>query len=302
MVLLEDEKSAHSHAASLTRPMPRDLEQLEAVITGKIDIDAVNGSKMADYVSSFFVREEFLWAARSISPLGPHQALRLEGPAAVAAKIREVIDQMLAGLRVGQGLTFRLLDLRSDEADALGAELDSSFSEANPELGLHGARWILRDAAYQETARRLAISLDRNRVTLAIPFVNDELELDEIFNKLQVPNPSAWGVFVETPAAVDRLPHMLDRGLSVVNVGTKDLVQFTLAADRNGRSVAHIYDTRHPSVMNALANIVKHCVGYNVLLRIFVLGSDLQYYRSYLPASTRFMMCTRELLELSPAT
>ena len=257
---------------------------------------------MSSHVDSFFMREEFLWTARSISSLSPEEALSLEGPETVAVSTGQAVGQLLTALKPGQRLTFRLLDLRSDEASALAVESGRSPHEPNPELGLHGARWILRASEYQESVRRLAGILDRSRLTIAIPFINDESELDLIFEKLEVENRRDWGVFVETPAAVDRLPHLLDRGISVVNVGTKDLVQFILAADRNNKSVAHVYDTRHPSVMNALSRIVEHCAGYDITLRIFVLGGDLDYYCSYLPEETRFMMCTRELLDLSPDT
>jgi pyruvate, water dikinase len=300
VVVLEQGSSSQVKGIHLKRPVPSGLPLLEAVIAGKADIDDVNRSEMSGRVDSFFMREEFLWTARSISSLSPSEALEREGPSMVAASTERAMNQLLAALKPEQRLTFRLLDLRSDEAVALATTTQMSSQEPNPELGLHGARWILHDMGYQECVRRIASRLDWRRVTIAIPFINDELELDSIFDKLRVGNADGWGVFVETPAAVDRLPHMLDRGISVVNVGTKDLVQFILAADRNNRSVAHIYNTRHPSVMQALTTIASHCSGYNVVLRIFTLGADLDYYYSSLPDDTRFMMCTKELLELSP--
>jgi pyruvate, water dikinase len=278
--------------------LPAGLAPVEAVIATTMDIDAINGSSAGHLVDSFFMREEFLWTAHAA---GPRRAARPTGPAAVAAELRAQIDQLRAALTGRQRLTFRLLDLRSDEASALAFDVPGAATEPNPELGLHGARRIAIDAAYQQAIRRLMDQLDTSRITMSIPFINDERELDELFGKLRVTDPGDWGVFVETPAAVDRLPRLLDRGISVVNVGTKDLVQFLLAADRNNHAVAHIYDTRHPSVMNALSAIAGHCAGYDISLRIFVLGSDLDFYRDRLPAQTRFMLCTSELLQMSPA-
>jgi pyruvate, water dikinase len=283
----------------IVRPDLSGLEPIEAVIAVRADMHAVNISKAANLVDSFFIREEFLWTA--IAADQTHSA-RIASPADGALLLRSEAEAMLSSLAHGQGLTFRLLDLRSDEAAVLELEVAGPVSEPNPELGLHGSRRIVQDARYQEMIRILTSQLRADAITWSIPFINDEFELRQILDKLDVTNAHGWGVFVETPAAVCQLPRMLDTGVSVVNVGTKDLVQFVLAADRNSNAVAHVYDTRHPAVMSALSAVVNHCAGYDVTLRIFALGKDLDYYRSWLPPETRFMLCTGELIQLiSPA-
>ncbi|HEY7146495.1 MAG TPA: putative PEP-binding protein [Streptosporangiaceae bacterium] len=285
-------------AAAPARPrLPAGLAPVEAVIAASADIAAINRSAVAPLVESFFMREEFAWTADAAGRTG---GTRLDEPAAITARLRAEITGLLAGLAAGQRLTFRLLDLRSDEAAALGLAVSGPASEPNPELGLHGARRIAADPGYQHAIGELMARPEAGPVTFSIPFINDEHELDDLFSKLRVADPRRWGVFVETPAAVDRLPQLLDRGISVVNVGTKDLVQFLLAADRGNHAVARFYDTRHPAVMNALTAISARCAGYDTTLRIFTLGSDLDYYRSRLPGGTRFMLCTSELLQLSP--
>jgi phosphoenolpyruvate-protein kinase (PTS system EI component) len=181
----------------------------------------------------------------------------------------------------------------------LELEVAEPVSEPNPELGMHGSRRIAQDVSYQKMIRILTSQLRADAITWSIPFINDEFELRHILGQLRVTDAHRWGAFVETPAAVCQLPRMLDTGVSVVNVGTKDLVQFVLAADRNNHAVAHVYDTRHPAVMSALSAVVNHCAGYDVVLRIFALGKDLDYYRSWLPPETRFMLCASELIEIA---
>lgn len=286
----------HASGAAAVPLLPSTLAPIEAVIATRADIDAVNCSSAAALVDSFFIREEFLWTALAADPA---RSLPPGSASAAAALLRAEADAMLAALTSVQNLTFRLLDLRSDEAEVLALDVPGRVSEPNPELGMHGSRRIAQDVRYQQTLRMLIAELQGAAITWSIPFINDERELEDILGKLQVKDVSGWGLFVETPAAVCRLRNMLDIGLSVVNVGTKDLVQFMLAADRNNQAVAHVYDTRHPAVMAALTAIVSQCAGYEVTLRVFALATDLDYYRSYLPEDTRFMLCAGELIQMS---
>lgn len=283
---------------ALARPASVGQAPIEAVIAMRADIDAVNHCSAAALVDSFFIREEFLWTALAADPA---RSLPPASATGASALLKAEIDSLLAVLAGAQRLTFRLLDLRSDEAEVLALDVPGRVDEPNPELGLHGSRRIAQDARYQEMTRTLTAGLQAASITWSIPFINDEVELDQILGKLGVSDASNWGVFVETPAAVYRLPSMLDRGVSVVNVGTKDLVQFVLAADRNNHAVAHVYDTRHPAVMTALSTIVSHCATYDVTLRVFALGADLEYYRSCLPEDTRYMLCASELIQMSSA-
>jgi phosphoenolpyruvate-protein kinase (PTS system EI component) len=279
--------------AGLPRPrVPR--TKVEAVVADTTDIKRINAGPTADRVASFFIREEFIWTARSTDPLS---TLRTDGPAAFADILAATLAEMLSALTDGQRLTFRLLDLRSDEAASLAGKTDTTPAEPNPELGLHGVRRILRDPPYQEALRILVPRLDPAHVTLSLPFINDERELDQTFDALAVEHPDAWGVFVETPAAVDRLLQMLSRGISAVNVGTKDLVQFILAADRNNRDVAHLYDTQHASVLAALERVVRTGSAHGVRAKVFSLAQDLDCYRAVLPADTEYMICAHELTQ-----
>jgi phosphotransferase system enzyme I (PtsI) len=64
------------------------------------------------------------------------------------------------------------------------------------------------------------------------------------------------GGMIEVPGAamaIGSLGHYLD----FVSVGTNDLLQYTLAADRVDEQVAHLYDFQHPGVVRLLRFIFR---------------------------------------------
>jgi len=73
---------------------------------------------------------------------------------------------------------------------------------------------------------------------------------DELGKKIKL------GLMVETPA----IAIMLDKCLPYFDnfsIGTNDLVQYTLAADRNNSSVADLYTRISPAVLRIISNVVK---------------------------------------------
>jgi phosphoenolpyruvate-protein kinase (PTS system EI component) len=281
-----------SASADLQFALTRPEMKVEAVVSGPGDIERVNQSPAANAVGSFFIREEFVWITNAIDPLG---MLRTEGATQMAARLSGLLSKMVTSLSDGQKLTFRFLDLRSDEAASLSPGRHQIEPEANPELGLHGLRWMILDRQYQDMIRAVADQVDPDVVTLTLPFVNDEQELGAAFDLLRVSDPSRWGVFIETPAGVDRLPEMLAMGVGAVNVGTKDLTQFILAADRNNRNVAHIYDMAHISVLSAIGKVIHACNKQMVVAKVFALAVNLRSYEAALPIGARYMLCAHEV-------
>ena len=66
------------------------------------------------------------------------------------------------------------------------------------------------------------------------------------------------GVMIEVPSMLFLLPHLASR-IDFVSVGSNDLTQYLLAVDRNNPHVASLYDSLHPSILQALAMIVTEC-------------------------------------------
>ena len=67
------------------------------------------------------------------------------------------------------------------------------------------------------------------------------------------------GVMVEVPAAVRLVPHLANE-VDFFALGTNDLVQYLLAADRNNPLVSKYYDPLHPAVLQVLYEVTAVAV------------------------------------------
>ena len=61
---------------------------------------------------------------------------------------------------------------------------------------------------------------------------------------------------VEVPSIVERFEDYVD-SFDVFNVGTNDLTQYALAADRNNENVAEYFKTFHPSVLSMIQKVCR---------------------------------------------
>lgn len=279
-----------------------DVDSICVVVSDAGDIRATNA---IEHVRGYFVREEFVCFRAGLSPVDALRAGVREAERYGAAVAVEVCA-MVRELRAGQRLVLRLLDLRSNDAARITTRT-AVADEPNPDLGLHGARWLLAERHYPAALRALRacvrdrLGADADRVSFAVPFVNDEDEFLRLRRHLGLPDDTRLGVFVETPAAVHSATAFCAAGASELFVGTKDLVQFCLAADRANHLVAASYQTRHPAVLDAVRRVLDSGRDAGVPVHVFALGTDLDHYLHHL-RPRRLMMCTAELTQLSSAT
>ncbi|MEV8511796.1 putative PEP-binding protein [Dactylosporangium sp. NPDC051484] len=294
--------AAGGAGAATTNPAPAPPDVLGsacAVIADLRDIRGLNSiGPHAARVESFFLREEFLCFSAALSPI---DALR--GGAAVNAYGRAVAKQLQAcveALLPGQRLILRMLDLRSNDAVHITDEATVP-REPNPDMGLHGTRWLLRSASYPEALHvmletlRERLGAEADRVHLSAPFLTDAEEFAKLRPHLGLPTETPLSAFIETPAAVYATSAICAAGADELFVGTKDLVQFYLAADRSNHLVAESYRTRHPAVLDGLRRVIEDACDAGTPTRVFALGADFDYYRERLPTPTGYMMCVSEL-------
>jgi pyruvate, water dikinase len=281
------------------------LDDVDSVCVVISDAEDIRSTNAVEQVRSYFVREEFVCFGAGLSPVDAVRAGRRAAErygAAVAAELCTMVRELLPGQR----LVLRLLDLRSDDAARITTDAEVA-DEPNPELGLHGARWLLAERHYPSAFHTLRahvrdrLGADADRLSFAVPFVNDEHEFLRLREHLGLTEATRLGVFVETPAAVHSATGFCAAGAGELFVGTKDLVQFCLAADRGNHLVAASYQTRHPAVLGAVRQVLRSGRDAGVPVHVFALGTDVAHYVRHL-RTRRLMMCTAELKQLARST
>ncbi|MCS7078616.1 MAG: phosphoenolpyruvate--protein phosphotransferase [Chloracidobacterium sp.] len=157
--------------------------------------------------------------------------------------------------------TIRTFDFSSD---TLPAPL--RVAEPNPALGWHGVRWWLAHEAVARTQLRAIVrAAEVGRVRILLPRVTCLSELRMARRRLdeacQAVAPSSaaagrieLGAMIETPAAV-LIADRLARESDFLSIGSNDLVQYLLAADRGNERVGYLQQPLHPAVLSSL-NIV----------------------------------------------
>ena len=161
-------------------------------------------------------------------------------------------------------ITVRLLDVGGDKP----LKFLPQAKEANPFLGVRGIRLLMANRRFFRAHLRAILRLaDLFSIHLLIPMVTDLSEilatrkiLAEVADELTQANlPHQWpipvGAMIETPSAgilIDQLlPH-----LDFVSIGTNDLTQYVLCAERGSTFSPAFSDSLHPAVLRICEQMI----------------------------------------------
>ena len=155
----------------------------------------------------------------------------------------------------GKKVVIRLLDAGADKPLPFLTPED----EPNPALGLRGLRTLAQHKAVLEGQLKALAEADAQTdadLWVMAPMVADEWEA-EYFTKLG----KSFGLkFVGSMAEVPSIAVMADKVSQVtdfVSIGTNDLTQYTLAADRTLGSVSNYQTAWHPAVLRVIKMICE---------------------------------------------
>ncbi len=158
----------------------------------------------------------------------------------------------------------RTLDIGGDKPIA-GIEFPE---EENPFLGWRGIRMCLdRPDVFKAQLRALLRAAVHGNLKVMLPMISDVAEIRatkqliaECIKELESEGKAFaefdLGVMIETPAAVFAARE-LAKEAAFFSIGTNDLTQYVMAADRLNPTVAKLNDVNHPAVMAAIEMTAK---------------------------------------------
>ena len=195
-----------------------------------------------DFLNSIgLFRSEFIYLDRSSVPTTEEQK-----------EILEKIQKKFSGI-----ITYRTLDIGGDkQVDYLSLPV-----EENPFLGVRGIRLSLQiEELFKTQIESILTSKEAERVKVMFPmistiedFLKSKKIIVDIAKKLNKNVPEI-GIMIETPSSTI-LAEDFSEHVDFFSIGTNDLTQYIMAADRGNPNLIEYQDSLHPAILRVLESV-----------------------------------------------
>lgn len=165
----------------------------------------------------------------------------------------------------GKPVIIRTLDIGGDK----GIPYLEMEKEENPFLGFRAVRYCLSHEELYETQLRAILRASAfGNLKIMVPLVTTAAEVRAVKEKvkkiaaeleksgIEYDHGIQVGIMVETPAA-SLVADLLARESDFFSIGTNDLTQYTMAADRGNPQVAYLNKPYDPAVLRSIRHIIR---------------------------------------------
>lgn len=214
------------------------------------ELEDLNGAIQNDAGGIGLFRSEFIYLGKDCYPTEEEQFQ---------------IYRRAAEMMAGKPVIIRTLDLGADkQSDYVNME-----REENPALGYRGIRIRLNHPeVFRTQLRALFRASAFGAIAILYPMVTSVEEVKQLKKladqvKAELTDQGVrfgqprQGIMIETPAAA-LISDLLAKEVDFFSIGTNDLTQYTLAADRRNTKLQELYDPHHPAILRLISMVVEN--------------------------------------------
>lgn len=219
------------------------------------------------------LRAEFM-----IAEMGEHPRAMVED-----GRGQEYVDKLAEGLRTfaeafsPRPVVYRATDFKTNEYRNLKGGDKYEPQENNPMIGYRGASRYIKEpdlfGLELQAIKKVRDEYDLKNLWIMIPFTRTLEEMRQCKRLVEEaglyrgPDFKLW-MMCEIPSNVILLEKFIDIGIDGISIGSNDLTQLTLGADRDNEELAKVFDERDESVQLSIEYVIKTCRRRNITCSI----------------------------------